>query len=70
MSAVQLPSPKVRQYIYAVATSAMAVLVIYKFVDPAAVPVWLNLVGTALGLSGSAMATAAVTKNRKDGILP
>lgn len=70
MSAVQLPSPKVRQYIYAVATSAMAVLVIYKFVDPTAVPVWLNLVGTVLGLGASATAATAVTQQRKTGILP
>ncbi len=70
MSAVSLPSPKVRQYIYAVATSAMAILVIYKFVDPTAVPVWLNIVGTVLGLGASATATAAVTKQRKSGDLP
>lgn len=60
-----IPNEKVRLYLYSLVTAALLVLVFYKLVDPTAVPLWLSLAGTVLGIASSGTATVALTKQRK-----
>ena len=70
LSGLKLPSPKMRLYLYAVATAMLGLLVFYEIVSAESVPAWLSLLATLLALGGNATATVAVTQNRRDGLLP
>jgi hypothetical protein len=63
-----LPTAAVRQYLYVVATAALAVAVFYGVVEADAVPLWLGLVA-ALAAVGNGTAAVAVRQQRKDGTL-
>ncbi len=52
---------KQRMYAYGVIAAGLGVLVFYKIIDPAAMPVWLGFAGFVLGIAGNA--TAAVKLN-------
>lgn len=54
---------KRRVYLYGVIAAVLAVLLFYKLIEPAAVPVWLMLAGTVLGAAGNT--TAAVKLKRQ-----
>lgn len=62
---IPIPNEKVRLWLYGVITAALTVLVAYKLIDPTAVPLWLSLAGTVLGVASSGTATVALTKQRK-----
>lgn len=59
---LQLPSPAVRRYIYAVALAALGVLLTYHVVDASAVPEWANLLGVVLGISAPVVSIPAVNQ--------
>ena len=63
-------TPAVRQYLYLVTASTLALLVGLRVLDPGLVPLWLSVAGSALGLGSSAVAAVAVTEQRKNGTLP
>lgn len=59
-----------RQYAYAVVSVLLTVLVAYKLIDPTAVPLWLNVAGTVLGLGVAGTAGVATKVQRSNGTLP
>ena len=59
-------TPKVRQYLYTVTASLIAILVALKVLDPTLVPLGLNLAASLLGLSSSTVAAIAVGQQLKD----
>jgi len=65
MSVDQLLTPKVRNYLYAVATAAMAVAVAYGLISPDQVPLWLSLAAALLAITATSTATV-VTKAQRD----
>jgi hypothetical protein len=65
---MRLPSAAARQYLYVVATAALAVAVFYGLVSAESVPLWLGLVA-ALAAVGNGTAAVTVAKQRRDGIL-
>lgn len=64
---IKLPNTKVRLYLYAVVSVALTALVFYKLIDPASVPMWLNVAGTVLGVATGSTATVALAQQRKTG---
>jgi Co/Zn/Cd efflux system component len=62
-------TPQLRQYLYTVTSAVIAILVALRVIDPELVPLGLNLVAAALGLSSSTVAAVAVSAQRKDGTL-
>lgn len=62
-------TPKFRLGLYGVATALLGVLVYYRVVEVAAVPVWLTLAGAILGVAGNTTAAvnlAVQLRARKD----
>ena len=66
----KIVTPALRQYLYLLTTSVLALLVGMRVIDAEVVPLWLTVVGTALGLGSSTVAAVAVAAQRKDGTLP
>lgn len=65
-----LPSPVVRQYLYTLTSTVLALLVALRILDPSLVPLAMNLAAALLGLTSSTVAAVAVTTQRRDGNLP
>jgi len=66
---MQMLTPQVRQYLYAVTSTVIALLVGLNVVDAGQTPLWLNVVAAVLGLGSSTVAAVAVSQQRRDGIL-
>lgn len=66
---MKLPSSKVRQYFYGILAAGLAVLVFYKIIDPAAVPLWLALGGAVLASGGLGAASVVTKVQRSNGTL-
>lgn len=62
---IPLPSEKVRLYLYGVTAVVLTVLAAYKIVDATAVPLWLNLAGTILGITSSTTAVGSLSSQRR-----
>lgn len=62
-------TPQVRQYLYAVTSTVIALLVGLNVVDAGQTPLWLNVIAAVLGLGSSTVAAVAVSQQRRDGIL-
>lgn len=60
---------KRRIWLYGVVAAALAVLLVYRLVDPAAVPVWLALAAIVLGIGGNTTAAVKVAQQRRNGTL-
>lgn len=58
---------KQRLYAYTVIAGGLGVLMFYKLIDPAAVPVWLGFAGIVLGIAGSGTAAVKLNGQIKDG---
>jgi len=69
MNVLKVLTPAVRQWLYLSTTALIALLVGLRVIDASTVPLWLNLLGAALGLSSSTVAAVAVTEQRKSGLL-
>ncbi|MCB0957729.1 MAG: hypothetical protein KDB12_16365 [Ilumatobacter sp.] len=69
MNVLKVLTPAVRQWLYLTTTALIALLVGLRVIDASTVPLWLNLLGAALGLSSSTVAAVAVTEQRKSGLL-
>ena len=69
MNVLGVLTPAVRQWLYLTTTALIAMLVGLRVIDASTVPLWLNLLGAALGLSSSTVAAVAVTEQRKSGLL-
>ena len=69
MNVLKVFTPAVRQWLYLTTTALIALLVGLRVIDASTVPLWLNLLGAALGLSSSTVAAVAVTEQRKSGLL-
>ena len=65
-----LPSPVVRQDLYTLTSTVLALLVALRILDPSLVPLAMNLAAALLGLTSSTVAAVAVTTQRRDGNLP
>lgn len=57
------------QYLYAVATAALAFAVGYEWIAPDKLPLWLGLIAALLGGTATLTATVRTAKQRKDGTL-
>jgi len=66
---MQMLTPQVRQYLYAVTSTVIALLVGLNVVDAGQTPLWLNVIAAVLGLGSSTVAAVAVSQQRRDGIL-
>lgn len=66
---MQYLTPQVRQYLYTLTSTVIALLVGLNVVDAGQVPLWLNVVAAVLGLGSSTVAAVAVSQQRRDGIL-
>ncbi|QSM01969.1 holin [Mycobacterium phage prophiGD11-3] len=64
-----LNTPANRQYLYRVAVVLLGALAFYNIIDPAAIPLWLDVVGTVLGVGVVGTANHALKGQRRDGIL-
>ena len=62
-----LPNTKTRLYLYGVVSVALTVLVAYKLIDAEAVPMWLNVAATILGVATTSTAGVALAQQRKTG---
>ena len=60
-------SPKQRQWLYGIAASALAILVVYNVVNPEHVPLWLDLAANILGVGGTTTAAVVLKSQREDG---
>lgn len=60
---------KQRQRLYLTALAGLALLAGYNIIDQGSVPLWVELVGSALGITGTGTAAVTVAKQRKDGTL-
>ena len=66
---MQYLTPQVRQYLYTLTSTVIALLVGLNVVDAGQVPLWLSVVAAVLGLGSSTVAAVAVSQQRRDGIL-
>ncbi len=66
----KLASPRGREYLYALATAALAFAVGYDWIAPDKLPLWLGLVAALFAIGGTGTAFVAVRQQRKDGTLP
>lgn len=67
---MHLPSPAVRQSLYAIASAGLTLLVGYNLIAPEQAPLWLNLIGAIFAITATSTATVAVNRQRADGTLP
>lgn len=65
----KLASPRGREYLYAVATAALAFAVGYDWIAPDKLPLWLGLTAALFAIGATGTATAFVHQQRKDGTL-
>lgn len=61
---------KRRIWLYGVTAAALGVLLFYRIVDSAAVPVWLALAAIVLGIGGNTTAAVKTAVQRRNGTLP
>lgn len=65
----KLISARVRQWMYAVVTAGLALLVGYGIIAPEHVPLWLGFTAALFAIGATSTATAFVHKQRKDGMI-
>lgn len=65
----RLMTPKVRQWLYSIATAALALLVGYDVVAAEQVPLWLGVCAAVFAISATGTAATVVRKQRADGTL-
>lgn len=65
----KLTTAQARQYLYALATAALALLVGYDIVSPDQVPLWLGFIAALFAIGATSTATLVVRKQRQDGTL-
>lgn len=61
---------KQRQYVYGIIIALIPILVSLKAITPDQVHQYLNLAAQILGFGAAGTAGVALTRQRKDGILP
>lgn len=66
------PNSTQRLYLYGVAVALLGVLVVYKLIDPSAIPAWLLLLGAIFGVAahGTAITTLVAQRNAGTAELP
>lgn len=67
---MQFPSwlnSNVRLWLYGLVGALLAVLLGYKILDPASVPLWLALAAAALGVGSNATAAATLVAQKRTG---
>jgi hypothetical protein len=65
----KLTTAKARQYLYALATALLALLVGYDIIAADQVPLWLGFVAALFAIGATSTATLVVRSQRKDGTL-
>lgn len=65
----KLASPRGINWLYTVATAALALLVAYGVIAPEKLPLWLALMAATLGMGATGTASLRLHGQRRDGIL-
>lgn len=61
------PNSTQRLYLYGVAVALLGVLVVYKIVDPGAIPAWMLLLGALFGIAAHGTAIGTLVQQRSAG---
>lgn len=65
----RLTSPRGINWLYTVATAALALLVGYGVIAPDKLPLWLALMAATLGMGATGTAALRLHGQRRDGVL-